>query len=382
MTPNHPGKALEPKGGPSGDVRIVPQKTAFGSYVIIRRVAAGGMGEVWEGWLIPSAELGTQLLRGDHRDLRKVAGVTSLADELTREDKDQILDWMKRRTEEFLRHPPEPEQYRLMMEWVSPHRRLGQDYRRAIKILNPALARNPEVVPRFARKIEFRGRLNHPNIVKVVESGVSGPHHFAVIEYVEASPVEQLKLSIPEMIHVIRQTLEGLIHAHQQGVLHRDLKPGNILVRNDLSSVKLADFGIAKALDEAVDGHLTATGVIIGTPFYLDPERARGEPSVEQSDVYSLGATLYRLLTGDPPAKAPRPMDAVALIQSPRDPRWPREANPRVSEELEDVVMMMLSKDVKTRLGTLEVRAQLKFLDENNVLLHTEPTSGQRRVDA
>ena len=381
-TGNEPEHDVQTPPPRPGDVRIVPRKTAFGSYVIIRRLAAGGMGEVWEGWLIPSVELALQLLRGDHRELRKVAGVTSTEDELTREEKEQILDWMRKRREEFLHNPPEPEPYRQLMEWISPHRRVGQDYRRAIKILNPDLARNPEVVRRFAREIEFLSRLNHPNIVKVVESGVAGPHHYAAMEYVEAAPVETLKLSIPEILHVIRQTLEGLLHAHQQGVLHRDLKPANILVKADLSDVKLTDFGIAKALDEAVDGHLTATGVIIGTPYYLDPERARGEPSVEQSDVYSLGATLYRLLTGDPPAKASRPMDAVAIIQSPKDPRWIRELNPRVSEELEDVVMMMLSKDVKTRLGTLETRMLLKYLDDNNALLYTEPTPAQRRQDA
>ena len=113
MTPNDSGRAFEPKAAVRpGDVRIIPQKTAFGSYVIIRRVAAGGMGEVWEGWLIPSAELGTQLLRGDHRELRKVAGVASSEEELTREEKEQIHEWMRQRTEEFLRHPPDAEQYR------------------------------------------------------------------------------------------------------------------------------------------------------------------------------------------------------------------------------------------------------------------------------
>jgi serine/threonine protein kinase len=381
--PNDPERAVKTPVPPvSGDVRIVPRKTALGSYVIIRRIAAGGMGEVWEGWLIPSSELGWQLLRGERRDLRKIAGVSSVEDELTREEKDQVLEWMRQRTEEFLKHPPDADTYQQMLDWVSPHRRLGQDYRRAIKILNPDLAKNPDLVGRFNREIEFLARLNHPNIVKVVESGVSGPHHFAAMEYVDAARVEELKLSIPEMVHVIRQTLEGLIHAHQQGVLHRDLKPSNILVRPDLSAVKLSDFGIAKALDGAVDGHLTATGVIVGTPYYLDPERARGEPSVEQSDLYSLGATLYRLLTGEPPAKAPRATDAIALIQSPQDPRWPREANPRVSEELEDALMMMLAKDVKSRLTAYETRTLLKFLDENNALLHLEPTRRQRRSNA
>jgi serine/threonine protein kinase len=366
----------------TSETRIIPKKTAFGSYVIVRKIAAGGMGEVWEGWLIPSAELGGQLLRGERRDLRKIAGVASTEDELTREEKAQIAEWVRQRTEEFLKNPPEPAQYRQMMEWVSPHRRLGQDYRRAIKILNPELAKNPDVVLRFVREIEFLARLNHPNIVKVVESGQSGPHHFAAMEYVDATPLEGFKLSIPGMSHVIRQALEGLIHAHEQGVLHRDLKPGNILVREDMGAVKLTDFGIAKAIDEAVDGQLTATGVIIGTPFYLDPERVRGEPSVEGSDLYSLGATFYRLLTGEAPAKASRPMDAVALIQSASDPRWVREINPRVSDELEDLVMMMLSKDLKLRLSTFEVRSQLKYLDENNALLYREATAGQRRQDA
>jgi serine/threonine protein kinase len=379
-----PAPATEPVPVPlpPEEPRIIPRKTALGSYVIIRRIAAGGMGEVWEGWLIPSAELASQLLKGEREDLRKIVGVNSPGDSLTAEDKARIREWTRERTEEFLRDPPQPEAYRQMMEWLSPHRRLGQDYRRAIKILNPDLVRNPEVVRRFVREIEFLSRLNHPNIVKVVESGQAGTLHYAAMEYVEAVPIETRKFSIPEMTHVIRQALEGLIHAHEQGVLHRDLKPGNILVKDDLGAVKLTDFGIAKALDEAVDGHLTATGVIIGTPYYLDPERARGTPSVEKSDVYSLGATFYRLLTGDPPAKAPRAMDSVALIQSPKDPRWVREVNPRVSEELEDVVMMMLTKDLRYRLTTYEVRNLLRYLDENNTLLHREATAAQRRQDS
>jgi len=366
---------------PAADFRIDPRKTALGSYVIIRRIAAGGMGEVWEGWLIPSAELASQLMKGEREDLRKLVGVDSQGESLSAEDKARIREWTRERTEEFLKIPPQPEQYRQMMEWLSPHRRLGQDYRRAIKILNPDLARNPEVVRRFVREIEFLSRLNHPNIVKVVESGQAGPLHYVAMEYVEAVSIETKKFSIPEMTHVIRQALEGLIHAHEQGVLHRDLKPGNILVKDDLGAVKLTDFGIAKALDEAVDGHLTATGVIVGTPFYLDPERARGAASVEKSDLYSLGATFYRLLTGVPPAKAPSAMDAVALIQSPKDPRWVRDVNPRVSEELEDVVMMMLAKDLRYRLTTYEVRSLLKYLGENNTLLHREATPRQRRQD-
>ena len=362
--------------------KIEALKTAFGSYVIVRRIAVGGMGEVWEGWLIPSVELAAQLLAGRKKELRVVVGVHSREDWLSREERERIRAWVGRRTEEFLRNPPSSDQYREMIEWISPHRRVGTDYRRAIKILNPELSKNPELVKRFVQEVEFLSRLNHPNIVKVVESGQSGPFHYAAMEYVEAVPLENLRLSIPEFVHVIRRALEGLIHAHEQNVLHRDLKPSNLLVSEDIAKIKLSDFGIAKALDEAVDGHLTATGVIIGTPFYLDPERARGEPSTERSDVYSLGATLYRLLTGEPPAKASRPMETIALIQQDKDPPWVRTANARVSSELEDAVMMMLSKNASKRLTSYEARILLKDLDGKNALLDLEPTKAQRKADA
>src|SRR5947209_408009 len=96
---------------PPAEFRVVPRKTALGSYVIIRRVAAGGMGEVWEGWLIPSAELASQLLKGEREDLRKLVGVESQGESLTAEDQARIREWTRERTEELLKNPPQPEQY-------------------------------------------------------------------------------------------------------------------------------------------------------------------------------------------------------------------------------------------------------------------------------
>lgn len=367
---------------------LFPRKTVLGSYILMRPIATGGMGSVWEAWLNPYAELGEAMLRGESKHLLRQAGVRSAGGPLGEDDVRRIHDWVQKRTADFLDSPDTEKrfaaEYAQMLDSVAPHRRIAGDFRRAIKVLNEQLGMQPKVVQRFLKEISLQARtLDHPCIVKVVEAGEAAGNYFAVMEYVDAIDLEQSPLPISDAVRVIRLALEGLIHAHQKGFLHRDIKPGNILVSRDLKRVKLTDFGLAKAIDETVAGKLTSTGIIMGTPNYLDPERARGETPTKESDVFSLGTTLYKILTGNPPAhQATTPLETMALIGQDKDFAWPRTMKPQISELLEDVLMMMLSKDIRMRLTTHEVRALLGRLEKENLLLHQEPTEDQERSTA
>jgi serine/threonine protein kinase len=369
------------------DPSIVPGKTILGSCILVRHIAAGGMGSVWEGWLNPYAELGARLLNGEARNLRTVAGIRSEDVKLSEKDEQKVREWVHARTQEVLGESDLEQKldrvFGDMADFVAPHRRIAGDFRRAIKILDEGLARNQKIVQRFLKEIDIlASTLDHPNVIKVVEAGRSDGRYYAVMEYVSTISLEDAKLSISDVVHVIRKSLGGLIHAHDRGILHRDIKPANILATRDLKKIKLTDFGLAKAIDEGTEGKLTSTGIIMGTPNYLDPERARGEPTVKESDVYSLGATFYKLLTGVPPVQGTTAMDTMGRIGSDRDIPWVRTLRPQVSEELEGVVMMMLSKDLRKRLTTVEVRDALALLDGEKRLLYQEPgeQEGVRRA--
>jgi serine/threonine protein kinase len=367
------------------DASIVPGKTILGSCILVRHIAAGGMGSVWEGWLNPYAELGARLLSGEARNFRTMAGLKSEGEKLSEKDELKVREWVHARTQEVIGQPDLEQKlgraYGEMTEFVAPHRRIAGDFRRAIKILDEGLARNQKIVQRFLKEIDIlASTLDHPNVIKVVEAGRAEGKYYAVMEYVPTMSLEDARLSIPEVVLVIRKSLSGLIHAHERGILHRDIKPANILATRDLRKIKLTDFGLAKAIDEGTEGKLTSTGIIMGTPNYLDPERARGEPTVKESDVYSLGATFYKLLTGVPPVQGTTAIDTMGKVGSDRDLPWVRTHKPQVSEELEALLMMMLSKELDKRLTTIEVRDALALLDSEKRLLYQElPAEEQAR---
>ena len=369
---------------PASDSSIVPRKTVLGSYIIMRHLASGGMGTVWEGWVNPYAELGTNMIKGGSRDLRSLAGVKSRNTTLGPADIQKIRLWVRERTAEFVNRPDPmaafSQSYTEMLEYIAPHRRVGGGFRRAIKVLDEQLAVNEKVVQRFIKEVDILARtLDHPCVIKVVESGHAAGKYYAVMEFIDTLDLETEKLTIPQATRVAREALEGLIHAHEQGILHRDIKPANILATRDFNKIKLSDFGIAKALDETSDGKLTSTGVIVGTPHYMDPERARGESMGTESDVYALGATFYKLLSGKPPVLGASPIDTMGQIGHEKDVTWVRTHNPQVSEELEDVVMMMLAKDRRARPTAYEIRALLARVEKRNQLFYQEPTENQRR---
>jgi eukaryotic-like serine/threonine-protein kinase len=173
----------------------------------------------------------------------------------------------------------------------------------AVKLLAEHLAEDEAFVARFRREALAAARLMHPNIVQVFDSGQDpGSHrHFIVMEYVEGPSCADMlrdnsgRLDVELAVRVVRDACHGLDYAHRAGVVHRDVKPGNLLVQSETGTTKLADFGIAKAAEQT---RITQVGSVLGTAAYLSPEQARGEESEPPSDIYSLGVCAYQFLAG------------------------------------------------------------------------------------
>jgi serine/threonine protein kinase len=184
----------------------------------------------------------------------------------------------------------------------------------ALKIINRELVRKPEAVDRFHREVKTAAQLSHPNIVTAYDAEQAGDVHFLVMEYVDGVDLSRTfkdrgALPIAEACDYVRQAAIGLQHAHERGMVHRDIKPHNLMVMAD-GTVKILDFGLASLAPEAVSdddtvearGDLTAAGAIMGTPDFISPEQADDARQADiRSDIYSLGATLYFLLSGRPP---------------------------------------------------------------------------------
>src|SRR6058998_527298 len=177
----------------------------------------------------------------------------------------------------------------------------------AVKLLAEHLADDPTFVSRFQREALSAARLVHPNIVQVFDSGLDPEtdQHFIVMEYVDGpSMAEVLRdrgiIGVDETVNIVAQACQGLDYAHRQGVVHRDVKPGNLLQSPD-GAIKLADFGIAKAAEQS---DITKVGSVLGTAAYLSPEQARGEPAGPASDLYALGVVSYQLMAGRLPYEA------------------------------------------------------------------------------
>jgi eukaryotic-like serine/threonine-protein kinase len=221
----------------------------------------------------------------------------------------------------------------------------------AIKLLAEHLADDPTFVSRFRREALSAARLVHPNIVQVFDFGFDERQrqHFIVMEHVSGHSCAELlrdhgPMEVDQAVDVITQACRGLDYAHRNGVVHRDVKPGNLLV-SDSDVVKLADFGIARAADQS---SITQVGSVLGTAAYLAPEQARGEEAGARADLYSLGVVSYQLLTGRLPYEA-NSLSELAIKQQ-RDPPAPLdELNPRVPPELADAIELALALDKEER---------------------------------
>ncbi|MBB4664506.1 protein kinase domain-containing protein [Conexibacter arvalis] len=215
----------------------------------------------------------------------------------------------------------------------------------AVKLLAEHLADDPAFVSRFRREALAAARLVHPNVVQVFDFGFdeAAHQHFIVMEYVAGRSCAELlrdrgHLDVQEAVDVLVQACRGLDYAHRNGVVHRDVKPGNLL-RSDDGVVKLADFGIAKATEQS---SITQVGSVLGTAAYLAPEQARGEEAGPRADIYSLGVVAYQLLSGRLPYEATS-LSELALKQQRELPMRLDELDPAVPPTLAQAVAMALA---------------------------------------
>src|SRR3984893_8837281 len=221
----------------------------------------------------------------------------------------------------------------------------------AIKLLAEHLADDPAFVSRFRREALAAARLVHPNIVQVFDFGFDEGHHqhFIVMEHVPGHSCAELlrdrvHVDVEQGVEIVAQACRGLDYAHRNGVVHRDVKPGNLLV-SDSQVVKLADFGIARAADQS---STTQVGSVLGTAAYLAPEQARGEEAGPRADLYSLGVVAYQLLTGRLPYEATS-LSELALKQQREAPLPLQNLNPGVPPELAYAVGTALAIDQEAR---------------------------------
>ncbi|MEE6169871.1 MULTISPECIES: Stk1 family PASTA domain-containing Ser/Thr kinase [unclassified Mycolicibacterium] len=257
----------------------------------------------------------------------------------------------------------------------------------AVKVLRADLARDPSFYLRFRREAQNAAALNHPAIVAVYDTGEAetpnGPLPYIVMEYVDGVTLRDIVHNdgpIPprRAIEIIADACQALNFSHQHGIIHRDVKPANIMISKN-NAVKVMDFGIARALADV--NSVTQTAAVIGTAQYLSPEQARGESVDARSDVYSLGCVLYEILTGEPPFIGDSPV-AVAYQHVREDPVPPSTRHPGIPPELDAVVLKALAKNPDNRYqSAAEMRADLVRVhsgeapDAPKVLTDAERTS-------
>ena len=272
----------------------------------------------------------------------------------------------------------------------------------AIKALHPHLMSDDKLVRRFQREAKSASRLNHPNSIQIIDSGqdATGTLYIAM-ELLTGRDLAQVirdefPLPIPRIVRIMSQVLSALDEAHAQGVIHRDLKPSNIMLierRGEPDFVKVCDYGIAKAQleEDSGDGQmLTIQGLVCGTPEYMSPEQARGEPLDGRADLYSAAVILYHMVTGDIPFRAATPIAIVSrhLSEAPAIPSS-RRSDPAIPPDLDDLILRGLAKSRELRPASAAVfreelesigsgRAGRRFRANSNTLPATEAVDDRR----
>ena len=242
----------------------------------------------------------------------------------------------------------------------------------AIKTLKPSYVSQETFVERFKREAQVASNINNPNIVQIYDWGIEDVPYF-VMEYVEGNSLTQIiskrkQLSISDVIYIGSRVANGLQAAHSNGLVHRDIKPGNILITSE-GRVKVTDFGIVAIQNESSD--ITKTGSVLGTATYISPEQAKGEPVSTQSDLYSLGIVLYELLIGAPPFEGDSPV-SIATKHLTNKPEKLSGLRKDIPKGLENAVLKLLNKNSNDRFRSAEdLRA---VLIQQNSLVNKQET--------
>ena len=242
----------------------------------------------------------------------------------------------------------------------------------ALKVIRPELANDPAILQRFKQELILSRNITHKNVVRIYDLGEADGIRFISMEYVDGEDLRTVlhragKFSPQEAIAVVEQVCRALDAAHSEGVIHRDLKPQNIMLCND-GSIRIMDFGIARAQGAR---RLTFVGFTpaMGTPDYMAPEQVRGSRGDQRTDIYSLGAILYEMVTGEPPFGG----DSAYVIMNARvtgDPVAPRKLNPKLTPVLEEIILHAMERDPKRRYQSA---AEMKReLDDYEVVEMTE----------
>ncbi len=238
------------------------------------------------------------------------------------------------------------------MATVYKAKQLSLDRTVAIKVLPPKFASNPQFIERFYAEGRAAAQLNHPNIVQAFDVGRAGELYFFVMEYVDGRTVyddivKHKRYSEAEALDIIIQIAEALDHAHAKGLIHRDVKPKNIMITRE-GVAKLADMGLARAISDKEVAEAEA-GKAFGTPYYISPEQIRGEKDIgPPADIYSLGATLYHMVTGSVPFDGKNP-SAVMHKHLKAELVAPDHVNPKLGAGISEVIEMMMAKDPRKR---------------------------------
>ncbi|MCB1560323.1 MAG: serine/threonine protein kinase [Xanthomonadales bacterium] len=243
----------------------------------------------------------------------------------------------------------------------------------ALKVMAPALSANAEFAERFLQEGQITAKLSHPNLVTIYDIGSHGSVYYLAAEYIPGGTLRQRidagKLTVAQALDVAVDIARGLDYAHEKGIVHRDVKPGNVLFRADGTAV-LADFGIAKAI--GATGGMTVAGSSIGTPDYMSPEQAQGGPLLDgRSDIYSLGAVLFEMLSGKQPYESSDPFTVALMHVTQPIPELPEKA-----AWLQPLVDSLMAKSPESRASNGE-----QFIRQMEALLAAAPEAENLHVD-
>jgi serine/threonine protein kinase/lipopolysaccharide biosynthesis regulator YciM len=235
----------------------------------------------------------------------------------------------------------------------------------ALKLIKPEIAADKKTIERFSNELKFARKIAHRNVCKMYDLGEEEGTYYITMEYV---PGEDLKsfirrsrqLTIGTAISLAKQVSEGLLEAHRLGVVHRDLKPQNVMIDKE-GNARIMDFGVARSV---TGKGITGAGVMIGTPEYMSPEQVEGKEADQRSDIYSLGIIMYEMLTGRVPFEGDTAF-AIGVKQKSESPKDPREFNSQISDDLSRVILKCLEKDKEKRFQSAgEVRSELSNIEQ------------------